>query len=233
MKILSIVIPVYNEEKTIKQILERVEGVRLENFTKEIIIIDDGSTDQTRGILKNLENKYKILYQEKNLGEGTTVRRGFKESTGDFIIIQDADLEYNPEDYKKFLDPFINDNAQVVYGSRFSGGEKRRVLFFWHSLGNKFLTSFSNMLSNLTLTDMEVCYKAFSREALDIILPELTANNFGIEPELTALAAKHHLRIYETSITYHGRTYAEGKKINWKDGLAAIWYIIKYNIIRK
>ncbi len=233
MKTLSIIIPVYNEEKTIKKILERVEGTRLDNIEKEIIIIDDNSTDNTRIILEKLKDKYRIIFQDKNYGKGAAVKRGFKESSGDIVLIQDADLEYNPEDYKKLIQPILEKDAQVVYGSRFSGGQTKRVLFFWHSLGNKFLTGFSNMLTNLNLTDMEVCYKAFSREAIDKIWPKLTSNRFGVEPEITALVAKNKFRLYEVGISYNGRTYQEGKKINWKDGFSAIWCIIKFNLFNK
>ncbi|MCK5320169.1 glycosyltransferase family 2 protein [Candidatus Parcubacteria bacterium] len=230
MATLSIIIPVFNEEKTIEKILKKIEAVQLGDITKEIIIIDDFSTDNTRKILNKLNHKYKIFFQDKNYGKGAAVRRGFREANGDIILIQDADLEYDPKNYNELIKPIIKEEAQVVYGSRFSGGQTRRVLFFWHSLGNKLLTGFSNMLTNLTLTDMEVCYKVFCREAIDKIYPKLTANRFGIEPEITALVAKNKFRIYEVGITYHGRTYEEGKKINWKDGLAAIWHIIKFNL---
>jgi glycosyltransferase involved in cell wall biosynthesis len=232
MKTLSIIIPAYNEEKTIELILKKVETVDLGEIRKEIIIIDDYSTDNTRNILKNLESKYKIFYQEKNQGKGAAVRRGFKESSGDIVIIQDADLEYNPNEYSKLLEPILGNRADVVFGSRFIGGYNHRVLYFWHSLGNKFLTLLSNMFTNLNLTDMEVCYKVFNRKALNTILPKLTANRFGIEPEITAQVAKNKLRIYEVGISYDGRTYNEGKKINWKDGFSAIYYIIKTNLFK-
>jgi len=232
MKKLSIIIPAYNEKNTILKILGLIENVELPGMQKEIIIIDDCSLDGTKEILKNLTDKYKIILQDKNRGKGAAVRRGFKESSGDIIIIQDADLEYDPNDYKKLIKPILEEKADVVYGSRFSGGQTRRVLFFWHSLGNKFLTGFSNMLTNLNLTDMEICYKVFSREAIDKISPKLTSNRFGIEPEITALIAKEKFRIYEVGITYSGRTYQEGKKINWKDGFSAIWCIIKFNLFR-
>lgn len=232
MKTLSIIIPVYNEEKTLEKILKKVEEVELPEITKEIILIDDCSTDKSREILKNLENKYKVFYQEVNQGKGAAITRGFKESTGDIVIVQDADLEYDPQDYRKLLQPILEKSAQVVYGSRFSGGDTRRVLFYWHSLGNKFLTAFSNMLTNLTLTDMEVCYKLFTREAIDKIWPKLTSKRFGIEPEMTALVAKNKFVIYEVGISYHGRTYEEGKKINWKDGFSALWCIIKFNLFK-
>ena len=232
MKKLSIIIPVFNERRTIKKILKKIESVQLDNIEKEIIIIDDYSTDGTIEILNKLNSKYKIFFQNKNYGKGAAVRRGFKESKGDIVLIQDADLEYSPEDYKKLIAPIIQSDAQVVYGSRFSGGQARRVLFFWHFLGNKFLTGFSNMLTNLNLTDMEVCYKVFSREVINKISSKLISNRFGIEPEITALIAKNKFCIYEVGIAYNGRTYKEGKKINWKDGVVAIWYIIKFNLFK-
>ena len=232
MKKLSIVIPVYNEKNTIKKILDLVEQVQLDDIEKEIIIVDDFSIDGTRDVLKDLENKYKIFYHSENMGKGEALRTGFKQVSGDIIIIQDADLEYDPEDYKKVLRPIIEDRADVVYGSRFIGSDPHRVLFFWHYMGNKFLTWLSNILTNFTLTDMETCYKAFSRKALDKFKDKLTSKRFGIEPEITALISKNKFRIYEVGISYYGRTYEEGKKINWKDGIAAIWYIIKFNLFR-
>ena len=232
MKKLSIVIPVYNEKNTIKKILDLVEQVQLDDIEKEIIIVDDFSIDGTRDVLKGLENKYKIFYHSENMGKGEALRTGFKQVSGDIIIIQDADLEYDPEDYKKVLRPIIEDKADVVYGSRFIGSDPHRVLFFWHYMGNKFLTWLSNILTNFTLTDMETCYKAFSRQALDKFKDKLTSKRFGIEPEITALISKNKFRIYEVGISYYGRTYEEGKKINWKDGVVAIWYIIKFNLFK-
>lgn len=225
---MSIVIPAYNERGTITEILRRIEAVDLGDVKKEIIIVDDGSTDGTRDILRSFE--YKIFYQDKNQGKGAALRRGFKEATGDFIIIQDADLEYDPSEYKILLQPLLSGKADVVYGSRFMGNAPHRVLFFWHYLGNKFLTTLSNVFTDLNLTDMETGYKAFSREALLKILPKLKSDRFGIEPEVTARVACAGLRVYEVGISYSGRTYAEGKKINWKDGLAAIWAIIRFNL---
>jgi glycosyltransferase involved in cell wall biosynthesis len=230
----SIVIPVFNEEKTIKKIMRAVENAPIFNLTKEIIVVDDGSTDKTRENLRDFENKYKIYFHSRNQGKGAALRTGFQKTTGNIIIIQDADLEYDPCEYEKLIQPILDKKADVVYGSRFSGGESHRVLYYWHSIGNKILTGFSNMLTNLNLTDMETCYKVFSREVLTDILPKLKSNHFGFEPEFTArvakLAKKNKIRIYEIGISYSGRTYAEGKKINWKDGLAAFWSIIKFNL---
>ena len=229
---LSIIIPVYNEAKTILKILDMVRAVNI-SLVKEIIIIDDKSTDGTRDILATLgASDLKVIFQAVNLGKGSAVRAGLAEATGDIILIQDADLEYNPIEYPKLLAPILSGHADVVYGSRFMGSEAKRVLFFWHSLGNKFLTLLSNMLTNLNLTDMETCYKVMTREVLDSLRTKLTTNRFGIEPELTAHFARGGWRIYEVGISYDGRTYAEGKKINWRDGVAALWYIIKFNLLK-
>lgn len=230
---LSVVIPVYNEAKTIEFLLEAIRRVDLGILEKEIIVVDDGSSDGTKEILRRISvnSQYKIFFQEKNCGKGAALRKGFSEVTGDFIIMQDADLEYVPQEYPLLLEPLLNGRADVVYGSRFMGDRPHRVLFFWHSVGNRFLTLLSNMLTDLSLTDMETGYKAFTREAINKILPHLRANRFNIEPEITARVAQQKLRLYEVGISYYGRTYVEGKKINWKDGISAIWSIIKFNLI--
>ena len=228
----SIVIPCYNERETIGEILKIVMRVQL-SADKEIIIVDDFSTDGTREYLQSLEkedNSVKFIYHDKNRGKGATLRTGFQAVTGDVVIIQDADLEYDPHDYNKLLQPIFEGKADVVYGSRFVGGEAHRVLFFWHSVGNKLLTLFSNIFTNLILTDMEVCYKVFKREILDKI--ELKEDRFGFEPEFTIKISRLKCRIYEVGISYSGRTYAEGKKIGWKDGARAVYVILKYGIFR-
>jgi glycosyltransferase involved in cell wall biosynthesis len=217
------VIPVYNEVGTIKEIVSRVQAVDLE---KEIIIVDDGSTDGTRELLQEItlsHENVKVLYHDRNQGKGAALRTGFEGATGDIVIIQDADLEYDPREYPVLLEPILDGRADIVYGSRFLGGP-HRVLFFWHYLGNKFLTLLSNALTNLNLSDMETCYKVFRREVLSDI--ELKSNRFGFEPEFTAKVARKGFRIYETPISYSGRTYAEGKKIGWKDGVKAIVAVI-------
>jgi glycosyltransferase involved in cell wall biosynthesis len=229
---LSIVIPVYNEKATIRQILDVLEKAVLVNLEKEIILVDDCSTDGTREILKTLEQKYKVVYKEKNEGKGSAVKLGFQAATGDMLIIQDADLEYDPLEICELIKPIMENKADAVFGSRFIGHRPHRVLYFWHSIGNKFLTIFSNMLTNLNLSDMESCYKVFNRKAVDLIKDRLSSKKFGIEPELVALTAKNKLIVYEVGISYYGRTYEEGKKINWKDGLAAIWHITKHNLLK-
>ena len=224
MKI-SVVVPVYNEKNTIREIVRRIQQVSLE---KEIIIVDDYSTDGTREILKGMEeNTLKILFHDKNQGKGAALRTGFQEVIGDIVIIQDADLEYNPQEYSILIQPILEGKADAVYGSRFSGGP-HRVLLFWHYVGNKFLTTLSNMFTNLNLTDMETCYKAFRSSLLKNI--DIKSKRFGFEPEITAKLAKLKCRIYEVPISYSGRDYSEGKKINWKDGIAAFFWIIRYNI---
>ncbi|ACL02550.1 glycosyl transferase family 2 [Desulfatibacillum aliphaticivorans] len=230
---LSVVIPVYNELETLREILDAVLAVDLEDIEKEIVAVDDCSTDGTTDLLKKLSDELgiKVQFHEVNQGKGAALRTGFKASTGDIIIIQDADLEYDPNEYPKLLKPIIKGKADVVYGSRFAGGESHRVLYFWHSVGNKFLTLLSNMFTNLNLTDMEVCYKVFTKD----VISQLTVceNRFGFEPEITAKVSRMGCRIYEVGISYAGRTYSEGKKIGWRDGFRAIWCILKYNLIEK
>jgi glycosyltransferase involved in cell wall biosynthesis len=228
----SVVIPAYNERTTIAEILRRVSGAPLpEGVETEILVIDDGSSDGTRELLRQLaaadDPPFRLIEQPENRGKGAALRAGFSLAEGDLILIQDADLEYHPRDYSRLLQPILDDEADVVYGSRFLGGP-HRVLFFWHSVGNRFLTTLSNMFTDLNLSDMETGYKVFRRGLLDGI--ELTSNRFGIEPELTAKLARTGARIFEVPISYWGRTYAEGKKIGWRDGLAAIWAILRYNL---
>jgi glycosyltransferase involved in cell wall biosynthesis len=234
---LSVVIPAYNEENTILSILEQVLGLKLEEIQLEMIIINDCSTDGTRALVESYINEnpaqtIRLIHQEKNMGKGAAIRRGIDEASGDFLIIQDADLEYDPREYKDLLNPLLNDKADVVYGSRFMGSNPHRILFFWHSLGNKLLTFLSNLFNNLNLTDMETCYKMFRSEVIKKI--HLQENRFGFEPEVTAKIARiPGIRIYEVGISYYGRTYSEGKKINWKDGFRAIYCIIKYGVFNK
>lgn len=223
---LSVVIPVYNEVGTIDEIVSRVQTVPI---AKEIVIVDDASIDGTRERLKKIgqTDNVKVLYHDRNQGKGAALRTGFKHVTGDYIIIQDADLEYDPKEYPKLLEPMLDGRADVVYGSRFLGGP-HRVLFFWHYVGNRFLTLISNILTNLNLTDMETCYKSFRRQVLEHVT--FKSNRFGFEPEFTAKIAKNGFRIYEVPISYSGRNYAEGKKITWKDGVKAIFTIIWFRI---
>ena len=221
---LSIVIPIYKERETLETLIAKVNSV---DYDKEILLIDDFSSDGTREVLKRYENKenFQVLYHDHNQGKGAALRTGFSNVNGDIIIIQDADLEYNPADYGTLIEPILDGRADVVYGSRFLGGP-HRVLFFWHSIGNMVLTTFSNMLTNINLTDMETGYKVFTKRVNDTLT--FKCDRFGFEPEFTAKVAKNNFRIYEVPISYNGRDYSEGKKITWKDGVAAIWYIIKF-----
>lgn len=227
---LSVIIPVFNEEQTIQEIISRVQASDTE-IEKEIIIVDDGSTDNTPQILQNLNQKnIKTILHPKNKGKGASLQTGFSQASGDIILIQDADLEYQPREYPRLLEPILDGRADVVYGSRFLGGP-HRVLFFWHYVGNKMLTLFSNMLSNLNLTDMETCYKVFRREILQKI--QLKSKRFGFEPEITLKLARQKCRIYEVPISYSGREYTEGKKITWRDGVAALFHLIRYKFFDK
>ncbi len=234
---LSIVIPVYNEEKTIHFILNKIKSVTLaEGISKELLVIDDCSTDNTSSVIlkyidKNKELDIKFYKHKSNLGKGAALKTGIGKATGEYLIIQDADLEYDPNEYNDLLSPVLSGNADVVYGSRFMGSNPHRILFFWHTIGNKFLTFLSNMATNLNLTDMETCYKLFKTELIQNVT--LRENRFGFEPEITAKISRiPNIRIYEVGISYYGRTYEEGKKINWKDGIRAIYCIVKYGFLK-
>jgi len=225
---LSIVIPCFNERQTIEEIISAVKAAPVASM--EIIVVDDCSTDGTTQILKEQIEPLvdKVIYHEVNRGKGAALRTGFKEATGDIVVVQDADLEYDPQQYPILMEPILQDRADVVFGSRFMGGLPHRVVYFWHMVGNKFLTLLSNAFTNINLTDMETCYKMFRREIIQSI--DIKEDRFGFEPEITAKLAKGGYRIYEVGISYYGRTYSEGKKIGWKDGLRAIYAILKYNI---
>jgi len=222
--------PIYNERATLRRVVERVLALDVK-FEIELLCVDDGSTDSSHEILTSLESRYapaiRVLLQPHNMGKGAALRRGIQEATGDFVVIQDADLEYDPSEYPVLLEPLMEGRADVVYGSRFMGGRPHRVLYFWHSVGNWVLTLFSNALTDLNLTDMETCYKAFRREVIQSI--PLEENRFGFEPEVTVKVAKRRLRVYEVGISYAGRTYEEGKKISWQDGVRAVWCMLKYS----
>ncbi|MCP4250306.1 MAG: glycosyltransferase family 2 protein [bacterium] len=229
---LSIVIPVYNEVATLERIVERVLAVPL-SLEREVILVDDGSSDGTRDLYPKIEQRwleanFLIKLAERNRGKGSAIRQGFALATGDIILIQDADLEYDPGDYDQLLEPILDGRADVVYGSRFVGGDAHRVLYFWHMIGNRFLTLLSNMMTNLNLTDMETCYKVFRAEVIKPI--KLRSNDFRIEPEMTAKVARGKWRIYEVGISYAGRTYEEGKKIGWKDAVKAVWAILRFRV---
>jgi glycosyltransferase involved in cell wall biosynthesis len=226
--LLSVVIPVYNEAETIIEIINRVTFAP---FKKEIIVVDDGSTDGTRQILEGAKNKaIKFCFHDRNYGKGRALQTGFSAATGDVIVVQDADMEYDPNEFTTLLNPILTGKADVVYGSRLSGHGEHRVLYFWHYVGNRILTLLSNVFTNINLTDMETCYKAFTRQALEGIT--IQENRFGFEPEITAKIARKKLRIFEVPISYYGRTYEEGKKINWRDGFWALWCIIRYNLFK-
>jgi glycosyltransferase involved in cell wall biosynthesis len=231
MHSVSVVIPCYNEVDTIEQVVDAILASPVE--PKELILIDDGSTDGSAELIRTkIEDRVsRVIYHERNLGKGASLRAGFAAATGDVVLVQDADLEYDPRDYPKLLAPILEGKADVVFGSRFSGGGSHRVLYFWHALGNRLITLLSNMLTDLNLTDVEVCYKVFRREILRQITIE--EERFGVEPELTAKVARLGCRIYEVGVSYAGRTYAEGKKIGWRDGLWAVWCILKYNLFRR
>lgn len=232
---LSVVMPIYNERDTIRTVIDRVKAVPIR---KELILVEDCSKDGTQEMLRQIEaeaqatpdpdNEILVVFHDVNKGKGAAVRTGFSKTKGDVVLIQDADLEYDPSEYPRLLKPILDGKADVVYGSRFLGDQEHRVLYYWHYLGNTVLTTLSNMFTNLNLTDMETCYKVFSRSAIDSIWPTLKQNRFGIEPELTAKVSRRRLRIYEMSISYSGRTYEEGKKIGMKDAFSALWCIIRY-----
>ncbi len=225
---LSVIVPIFNEKKTIREVHDRIRAI---DITKEIILVDDCSTDGTREIVEGLAAEdTRVYFHEKNMGKGAALRTGFQKATGDILIIQDADLEYDPNEYPKLIRPILEGKADVVYGSRFAGGEAHRVLFFWHMVGNKFLTLLSNVFTNLNLTDMETGYKVFKREVYEKI--RIEEDRFGFEPEITAKVASLGARIYEVGISYAGRSYLEGKKIGWTDGVSALICIVKYNLFR-
>lgn len=230
-KTLTVVIPVYNELSTLEEIIRQVKASKVDSI--EIILVDDYSTDGTRELIRDkLESQVdRVIYQDRNYGKGYAVATGFKHATGDIVLVQDADLEYDPQQYPSLIEPILDDRADVVYGSRFQGGGPHRVVYYWHFVGNRFLTLLSNMFTNINLTDMETCYKVFRREIIQSI--DIKEKRFGFEPEITAKIARMKVRIYEMGISYYGRTYDEGKKIGWKDGVKAIYCIIKYNLFSR
>jgi glycosyltransferase involved in cell wall biosynthesis len=226
--LLSVVIPVYNERATVEKLVDRVVAVAIE---KEIILVDDGSTDGTRDVLEQYRHRpgFHVVFQPQNQGKGAALREGFRHATGDIVVVQDADLEYDPEEYPKLIQPIVDGLADVVYGSRFAGGSPRRVLYFWHSVANRCLTLLCNMLTDMNLTDMETCYKLFRREIIQQM--PLESNRFGFEPEITVKVAKARYSVYEVTISYFGRTYAEGKKIGLKDAFEALWLLIYFRFL--
>lgn len=227
---LSVIIPCFNEVETIETVIQAVRNCGIQSL--EIIVVDDFSRDGTRGLLHKLESRVdRVIYHSKNQGKGAALRSGFAAATGDIVIVQDADLEYDPQEFPSVIEPILKGKADVVYGSRFVSGHPHRVVYYWHMVGNRFLTMLSNMFTNINLTDMETCYKAFRREVIQSI--RIEENRFGFEPEITAKIAKMDCRIYEVGISYYGRTYQEGKKIGWKDGFRAIFCIVKYNLTIK
>ena len=230
-KTLTVVIPVYNELSTLEEIIRQVKASKVDSI--EIILVDDYSTDGTRELIRDkLESQVdRVIYQDRNYGKGYAVATGFKHATGDIVLVQDDDLEYDPQQYPSLIEPILDDRADVVYGSRFQGGGPHRVVYYWHFVGNRFLTLLSNMFTNINLTDMETCYKVFRREIIQSI--DIKEKRFGFEPEITAKIARMKVRIYEMGISYYGRTYDEGKKIGWKDGVKAIYCIIKYNLFSR
>lgn len=231
---LSIIVPCFNEKNTIVELIGKIVRADCLGLDKEIIIVDDFSTDGTRKLLSRYMNKknFKVLFHKKNIGKGGALKTGFQASTGSFVLIQDADLEYDPQDYPVLLHPILSGRADVVYGSRFMGGREHRVVYFWHSVMNRFLTTLSNMFTNINLTDMETCYKVFKGPLIRSLSTQLKSNRFGFEPEITARLSKvDNISIYEVGVSYYGRTYAEGKHIGWKDGLRAVWEVFKYNVL--
>ena len=230
-KSVSIVIPVFNEERTIEEIVKRVEKADVSGLKKQIVLVDDASRDRSPDILQKFAKKHTVLIHPINQGKTAALRTGFKSAVGDVVIVQDADLEYDPDEYVRLLEPILEGKADIVYGSRFAGHGPHRVVFFWHSVGNKLLTTLSNMITNLNLSDMETCYKVFRREVLDGV--EIESSRFGFEPEFTVKMARRGKVFYEIGISYYGRSYAEGKKINWRDGFAAIWYLLRFGIFSR
>jgi len=228
MNTLSIVIPIYNEAATLADLIVQVRAVEIP-LDRQLILVDDGSTDGTRDVLKAMEDDADVMVvlHERNQGKGAALRTGFAAATGDLVLVQDADLEYDPQDYPKLLKPLLDGRADVVYGSRFTGGECHRALAYWHSQGNRLITRFSNMFTNLRLSDMETCYKVFKREIIQGVT--IQENRFGFEPEITAKIARARVPVYEVGISYNGRSYDEGKKIGWRDGVRALYCIVKYN----